>query len=69
MQVSGLLHTRRGDYEAALDDYLSDITRTAQPFLYVMQMLDEKKGLKGSDLIKFRESILLHIPELVHHSR
>lgn len=69
MQVSGLLHTRKGDYEAALDDYLRDKTRTAQPFLYVMEMLDEQKGLKGSDLIKFREAILSHIPALVQHSR
>jgi hypothetical protein len=68
-QVSGLLHTRGGDYEAALDDYLSDKTRTGQPFLYIMQILDSQKGLKGLALIKFREVVLLRIPELVQHSR
>ena len=68
-QVSGLLHTRGGNYEAALDDYLSDNFRTGQPFLYIMQMLDPQKGLKGADLIKFREAVLLRISELVRHSR
>lgn len=64
-----MLHTRSGEYEAALDDYLSDKTRTGQPFLYIIQMLDQQKGLKGLELIKFHEAILLRIPELVQHSR
>ncbi|XP_073396316.1 uncharacterized protein [Physcomitrium patens] len=67
-QVSGLLHTRGRNYEAALDDYLNDENQIGQPFLYIMDMLDPQKGLQESDLSKFKKAVLLRISELVQRS-
>lgn len=67
-QVCALFHTRVGNHEAALDDYLRDKTRISRPFTFITQMLDHKDGLQGSVMGNFREAVLARVPQLMQYS-
>ncbi|CAK7348627.1 unnamed protein product [Dovyalis caffra] len=65
-QVSGLIHTIRHQYLAALDSYMKDIDEPIHTFSYINNMLEK---LSDNESGAFRSAVISRIPELLVLSR